>query len=261
MQDSWKTLVVQALLEIPVSAPGKVGLFAWLHLYRRCLDQNGIENGSPLTLSRLALIWFRNNNNIHQLRDACIEAVRNLDQPSLRFQYPYLEFVIAGLVIIGAAVLIPKTATTFPTPSKSQSLLVEDLFPATDLETNVIFLPNTSDYLSAASLFVDPELKLRNQDGLFNEMWIKQQADHYYSLQVISASNPDSFAKFCAKFDLCEESAIYQTTVNDKTIYRMLYGLYPNNYQTQLALGKLPENIRKLKPWARQIGQIKQELQ
>lgn len=260
MHDSWKTLVVQALLEIPVSAPGKVGLLAWLRQYHRCLDLNGIENGSPLTLSRLILIWFSNNNNIHQLRDACIEAVRNLEQPSLRFQHPYLEFLVTGLLVVGAAVLIPKTATTFPTPSKDQSILIANLFPVSDLETQTVSLPSASDYLHAASLFVDPETSLRNQDGLYNQAWIQQQADHYYSLQVISASTSDSFIKFCTRFDLCEKSAIYQTEINGKPIYRLLYGLYPNNHQTQLALAKLPQNLRKLKPWARQIGQIKQEL-
>lgn len=261
MHDSWKTLVVQALLEIPVSAPGKVGLFTWWRQYHRCLDQNGIENGSPLALSRLILIWFRHNSSIHQLRDACIEAVRNLDQPCLRFQHPHLEFLLVSLLITGAAVLIPKTATTFPTPSKEQSILITNLFPAKDLDSQIISWPSTSDYLSAASLFIDPDTKLRNQDGLFNHAWIQQQNDHYYSLQIISASTPNSFIKFCKQYDLCEESAVYQTDIDGKTIYRLLYGLYPNNHQTRLALGKLPENLLKLKPWARQIGQIKHELQ
>ena len=56
------------------------------------------------------------------------------------------------------------------------------------------------------------------------------------------------------------EFAYYQSTFNGKAWYRLLYGIYPTKKKAQLAVNKLPENIRKEKPWIRSISTVQKAI-
>jgi len=74
--------------------------------------------------------------------------------------------------------------------------------------------------------------------------------------------NEEFLLSFIKKNQLLEQNEIayYQSTFNSKAWYQLLYGIYHTKKEAQLAVNKLPENIRKAKPWIRSISTVQKAI-
>ena len=271
MTATWQQLLGQAFRQTtPASFPqGIVGLW---HLHRyvyRVLQNAGIENRSPFSLMQLYSIHKLAQGNPQHVRQLCIDTVESMPRPPGRFHATvYLPFAL--LLLVMAFVIVPKTATTFPASVKQQSVMRDvsarqPTMPERDNDSLELVLPSVSDYLTAASLYVEvekqPEIEPTvTEQGPYGAAWIQQQADRSYSLQMFSASNIENLLKFCQQHQICDNSAWYQSEVNGKQLYRLLYGVYSNHQAAKVAKAQLPQQLQKISPWARQFKQIKTEL-
>ena len=155
--------------------------------------------------------------------------------------------------------LTPIAANTFMPQKPSLSILKVAYLPWQDIESDIISLPLTSDYLTAAT-FHKPVEEDKQPGSLNASAWILEQKDSSYGLQLLSVSNKANLVKFCEKHDICEQSAFYSTQVNGKTLVRLIYGSYSNHKAAKLAKSKLSVALKSVSPWARSFKTIKNEL-
>ncbi|MDJ0832243.1 MAG: SPOR domain-containing protein [Gammaproteobacteria bacterium] len=272
MKATWQQLLSQAFRQTdPGDFPHNM-LGLW-HLHRyvyRVLQNAGIENRSPFSLLQLYSIHKLAQGNPQHVRQLCIDTVASMSKPIGRFHATvYLPFAL--LLVLLAFIMLPKTATTFPSSVKQHSVMQDvsprqPTMPERDHDSLELVLPSASDYLTAASLYLEPEPEpaavaaVISEKGPFGTAWIKQQPDRSYSLQMFSASNIDNLQKFCQQHQICDQSAWYPSEVNGKKLYRLLYGVYRNHQAAKIAKAQLPESLQNASPWARQFKQIKTEL-
>lgn len=260
--DTWKKLLIQAFNKTAVitNQRGKCGIFNIRKYIYLALENAGIENRSPISLKQLVEVRVESKGHPEQVHEACIRMIEHMQKPALGFNTQNHLAEIFGAVLVLIIIVTPQTATTFRAPSNGLSILKQVIQPVEDIDWKTVNLPIHTDYLNIAGpVKVTPEVH-RDASGLADKSWILQQKDSAYSLQILSASNSDSLQTFCKKHDICQQSAFYQTQVNGKPLSRMLYGIYTNHKAARAAKEKLPEELKKLAPWARKLSQIKQEI-
>ena len=258
-QGAWKTLLIQAFrdTEFDSESPGLLALHRFI---RQALANAGIVNRSPFTLTQLIRIWYQSDRQAEQLRQHCIDTVINMQKPAYRFEAPYFSTLIMLMMISVVTVLTPRTATTSRSADTSKTLLVDHAMPVADIDSLNLQLPLQSDYLESPNPPLAELADLRSESGLLNPAWIRLQKDSAYSLQLLSATDPQNLQRFCEQHGICEQSAFYQTELNGKTLYRLLFGTYPNHQAAKQAKSQLPTSLQQTSPWARQFAQIKNEL-
>lgn len=90
--------------------------------------------------------------------------------------------------------------------------------------------------------------------------WIKVQSGSYYTLQLVAGSSRETVAAFVGEHQLTGQAAIYQTTHNGQPWYVLIYGLYDDQHKAQAAAAQLPPAVRAMKPWARSIASVQQDI-
>ncbi len=260
--ETWQQLLSQAFRQTPLANyPANILGIWWIRRYiYRVLQNAGIENRSPFTLLQLFSIHKLSQGDPQQVRELCINTVETMHKPASGFQAAiYLPFVLVLLLL--AFIMLPKSATTFPSADAADSILRQPSIPPNDIDTLEIVLPTTTDYLTAASLYVQQDVPGIDQEkGPFGSAWIREQEDSAYSLQIFSASNIDNLLKFCRQHQICEASSWYLSEVNGKKLYRLLYGVYHNHQAAKIAKSQLPRTLQHVSPWARKFKTIKSEL-
>lgn len=95
-----------------------------------------------------------------------------------------------------------------------------------------------------------------------NENWLLSQEPTCFTIQIMGVHNEKFLLNFIKTNKLLKQNEIayYQSTFNSKPWYHLLYGIYPTRKGAQLAINKLPENIRKAKPWIRNISKVQKEI-
>lgn len=262
MSTTWKKLLIQAFKEtrIPTNLKGHSGFLNIQKYIYLSLQNAGIENRSPFTYRQLISIRQASSGIPEKVRDLCIQTVQAMQNPASGFSSTNIVGEITVILMSLSLLLIPQTATTSRAAINGSSILVIKSLPVEDIDKTVMHLPLSSDYLSAASLYVDISPIQETVSGLFGSQWIKNQKDSSYSLQLLSASNSNNLLQFCRQHNICEKSAQYETDVNGKRLTRLLYGVYPDHKAAKLAKSQLPASLKKIVPWARQFKQIKREL-
>lgn len=80
----------------------------------------------------------------------------------------------------------------------------------------------------------------------------------FYTLQLSSASQAATLNAYAQKQQL-SQYWVYETRRAGKPWYVLVSGVYPTSTQAKSAVAQLPVDIQANKPWARQIGQVKQD--
>ncbi len=80
----------------------------------------------------------------------------------------------------------------------------------------------------------------------------------FYTLQLSSASQAATLNAYAHKQQL-SQYWVYETRREGKPWYVLVSGVYPTSSQAKSAVAQLPVDIQANKPWARQIGQVKQD--
>ncbi|WP_413726445.1 SPOR domain-containing protein [Sodalis sp. RH16] len=80
----------------------------------------------------------------------------------------------------------------------------------------------------------------------------------FYTLQLSSASQAATLNAYARKQQL-SQYWVYETRREGKPWYVLVSGVYPTSSQAKSAVAQLPADVQANKPWARQIGQVKQD--
>lgn len=259
----WQTLLIQAFKETSPSVKGKHGC-RLLCLYRyiyKTLRIAGIENRSPFSYWQLIKISYISAGKPEVIRQSCIDSVTNMQKPVLGFHASTMITIMIALGVSTVFLLKPKIATTSRTIANSITVLKQTPAPIPDIDKTDIGLPTASDYLMAdeSISYLFPKEPSDNS-SLAGTSWINRQSSNHYSLQLVSASDATQLKKYCIKYEICDQSAIYQTLINGRATVRLLYGTYPNFKAAKLAISKLPVGLQKTNPWARQFKSIQRDL-
>ncbi|NOY63656.1 MAG: AAA family ATPase [Gammaproteobacteria bacterium] len=87
-------------------------------------------------------------------------------------------------------------------------------------------------------------------------VWLLDQNPKYYTIQLIATSRESSAVAFIKSKGLEDKSAIFRVDRNGKTVYPVVYGVYPDRRQAQQAAGKLPD----IEGWVRTVAGIQKTL-
>ena len=94
------------------------------------------------------------------------------------------------------------------------------------------------------------------EKGVYRESWILAQKPSHFTIQILGVRDEKAVLKFVGKHRLWNQAAYYQSDYKGKNWFSLLYGLYPTRKEALSAKEKLPEEIRKLSPWIRQMSSI-----
>jgi len=92
-----------------------------------------------------------------------------------------------------------------------------------------------------------------------DESWLAQQADNYYTIQLIGSSNKPAINKLIIKYKLKGDVLVYKTLRNDKPWYTITYGSYASLPQAKAAAVTFDPKLTKT-PWVRTFASIKKLL-
>lgn len=104
-------------------------------------------------------------------------------------------------------------------------------------------------------------LPKRNRNEENNESWLWSQDPSNFTLQLLGARRSDSIQQFLHKYSDLNGKAVYFHTRHDaRDWYTVIYGVYSNREQAQMAVKRLPSELQTASPWIRSFGSIHSEL-
>jgi hypothetical protein len=94
---------------------------------------------------------------------------------------------------------------------------------------------------------------------LLPESWILAQDPNSYTIQVIGLRSKSALENLVRGYDQLAPFASYTLQRNNKPLYMLLQGVYPNVESARTARNNFPKGIQKPKDvWIRQFGKIQQ---
>ena len=88
------------------------------------------------------------------------------------------------------------------------------------------------------------------------EAWINAQDPAAYTIQVMSSADRRSLIGFAKRYGLESEVAYFETRRNGKPWHVAVYGSYDTVSAARAALGNLPEDVRRRRPWIRNMSDV-----
>lgn len=97
----------------------------------------------------------------------------------------------------------------------------------------------------------------RSSTGPHREAWLLRQPPKSYSLQLLGSRSEKSVTRFIEdnRLDL-RQTAYYRGNFKDSEWFVLLYGIYPSRNAALEARERLPEALRKGKPWPRSLESV-----
>lgn len=92
------------------------------------------------------------------------------------------------------------------------------------------------------------------------EEWILRQKPDFFTLQIGSVEKEKALVDFINENHLESDAAYIKVVVNDVTRFNAFYGVYENYDQAKSAIDRLPDNLRKVKPWIRNFSVLQSML-
>lgn len=86
-------------------------------------------------------------------------------------------------------------------------------------------------------------------------------APDYYTLQLMGVRDLHELTKFMGDNHLNNQALIFHTFYLNKDWYVAVYGTYKNHTEALKVMENLPENIKRLKPWIRQVASVHKAIQ
>ncbi len=89
------------------------------------------------------------------------------------------------------------------------------------------------------------------------EAWLLEQAAESFSLQLLGSRSEKSMLEYIRRHGLNErETAYYRGIHQGAPWYVLLYGVYPTRQAALDGRNRLPEKVRRGKPWARDLASV-----
>ena len=180
-----------------------------------------------------------------------------------------LAMILAGLLVI-IAVLIAGIyigqqnigPNSMPRKSVEKQVLPEAETPASDRQSQVV-RPETRaavtvKTVAANSANINERIRQTKQ-------WLAQTAENNYSIQLFMARTSDADKVEAFLGDVPEtldftEIYIYETVINGRTWYSVLYSDFATQDSAIEKLGSLPSSLRASDPYLRRISALKKEV-
>jgi DamX protein len=90
--------------------------------------------------------------------------------------------------------------------------------------------------------------------------WLWSQNPQYFTIQLLSGHSLDALHSYTQKHQLQKQAIFYRTLRDGKQWFVLLYGSFPDRNHALAAIEKLPEEVRKSRPWPRRFANIHGEL-
>jgi TPR repeat protein len=104
-----------------------------------------------------------------------------------------------------------------------------------------------------AELAADPVAEI-SSTGIRREDWVRQQREDSYTIQIGSVTDEDDLVNFIRSHNLEGDTAYIRVVIDGVTRYNALYGNFNTYAEAEQAAAGLPEDIRRVSPWIRNIG-------
>jgi MSHA biogenesis protein MshM len=93
--------------------------------------------------------------------------------------------------------------------------------------------------------------------------WLGKAGKSGFTIQLISAAdNPDDlkrYLNYLGKFIESDEVYVYRTRIQGRPYLTVVYGTFPSRQAAQLALDRLPEDVKTYRPYVRSAAGIRYE--
>ncbi len=86
--------------------------------------------------------------------------------------------------------------------------------------------------------------------------WLLQQPAGNYSIQLALMSRLSSIHRFFRLYGLEQQAHYYRSDFNAGPMYVLLWGNFRTQAEARLAMARLPEKVRQMKPWIRQFERL-----
>lgn len=106
----------------------------------------------------------------------------------------------------------------------------------------------------------DPALSELTGLGLRDSQWLKQQNPNQWTLQILGARDPDTLIKFARQHRLGAETAWYRTDLKGLPWYVLVHRLYPTRDIARQAVGRLPVELQKGRPWVKSLSAVQKAI-
>lgn len=107
---------------------------------------------------------------------------------------------------------------------------------------------------SSAPAIVGPGLEKSSR-------WLRSRDPEHFTLQLLGAHNYDAVKSFIENSHAEDEIAQFSTLRQGQQWYVVVYGDYPSRDAAVLAVSKIPEKFRVLKPWVRSFASVQNDLE
>lgn len=88
--------------------------------------------------------------------------------------------------------------------------------------------------------------------------WLRQQPQDRYVIQLFGSHDQSAALKYAERPELAGHTAIYTTLHDQQLLYVVVYGLYASRAEAVSAIGRLPAEVVRLKPFPRSVGEVHQ---
>lgn len=92
--------------------------------------------------------------------------------------------------------------------------------------------------------------------ALWDSQWIRQQPGNHFTLQLLASQNKKSLNGFVQKHAIKDFAVAFETQKNNKPLYILILGSYPDRTQATRAISQLPPSLKAITPWIRDYKSI-----
>ena len=169
-------------------------------------------------------------------------------EPEVRASPPVIvepEPIVIEKTVVKPAIVVAEKAVVVPRPKLKETAPAAPIVAA---KVNVESRSNVGQpALSGAQQWLKEEQLLSWPSG-------------GYTLQVLGARSEESIVQFMHSLDNPNRLYYFSTVYKNAPWHVVVYGQYANRTAANRAVSSLPQELKKLKPWARSINGVQQDI-
>ncbi len=177
---------------------------------------------------------------------------------SRAFNWKPVAYAAAAVLCLGLAVWL---GTLLPENGQGQAVaspLTREIKPVSQMVSEV-------EKVGTATSNAESQNPLLQERLAATRDWLVQVPDNHYSIQLFMARTLDAeaverFLRGAAKKLDGEKIYIYETRINGRPMYSVLYDEYPSRQLARVTLKSLPDDLQSSKPYLRRVSALRKDL-
>lgn len=157
-----------------------------------------------------------------------------------------------------AAAVAPRVETPAPAPAKQKSV-AQSAETAPEAPV-VVAQAAVKQGPSAPAAVAEPEPQTTAVNPLSRADELLEWPDSGYTLQLLAARAEKSVEQFLKQQANPERFYYFATTYKNAPWHVVVYGQFADRTAAMNAVKTLPEDLRKLRPWARSVASVKADI-